>query len=1129
MTYVMSFVMMLSMVMIPGGVVKAGVADNAELRIHGNPARMTEDGKIEWLVGEDVVGRIEVYCGVPDAVDQGQTNYTKFINYQSVVVDNIAGDETSGKQNQYYISIPAEAREIELRMYPKEGYEYRAQLFANYTGEKANIDGQEINNAARENTGTENEYLSYKVNADDLDTLERLVFQVGFEQQGGGGMPIDNEIKNNVAIKVGGQVTKLLADDEPNEAYLLTETEENGKRQLSFGEGNRAFKGIGIIKDNDNYNVIIDGFNYPDAELVISGFRMSVSSAGTNTLKSIVLCDGMNIEIRPGNSLPREEAAAAQSWLEDKPVTSINLNVGIYTQNGTAQRLGLRDDVSLVIGKQGEAVTDAFKDIEILELYNYDFHKRGKYSNNIINAENVFTNVKTVELYYSVLEVNAANLFAGELETREGNVNVKSKGTLEVFQQAQFKYNRSIALQDGSKVIDRYYHHYPDNSKPFTGRTKNAGIIAYDQKDDNGQLYIQTLDITENINKNEAVTDNDHHYKLAAEGDNNIITSTDPIIYSVMYNVDDDGDGRKVLNNGKNLENGNCGQVEMKNFEKGYYILDGSHGKFEAWVAAGEKVDVYIMPDAGYQYVGDTLNINAQPVDKVAPDDDTVGKYNFTMTENAGHISAGFARTEDIVDVDEALGLGASLKVGDKSIKNGNAKLEVNCFTGDQTEMSNLISNVVGDNNSKQFIDITLSEYVVKNYDSEKTVQDAWETKQTKIEDPVTVTIDMLNDISLNAEYEIVRVHYEDEGSEPEITKLETIYDSAKNTVSFSTDKFSTYILVKKGTPQFDDAANKVAVLISETLLPIDAKKMTEADELKVKEARKAYDALTDEQKAKVDKDCVDKLLELEKAISEKKPVEPVPGTTDTKADEKKDNETASKPSEVGAEIKDTSGNASGSTSTYEVTDKSTGAGDKGEVTYKGEAAGTNAVTVVIPDTIKGADGVTYEVTKIEDNALKGNTTVKSVTIGNNIVTIGKNAFQNAKQLTTVKIGDNVKSIDSNAFAGCSKIKKITVGSKLISIGQAAFSGNKALQSIDMSKSGIKSIGSNAFKDAGKLKTIKLNVNTLKTVGKNALNGVNKKATVTLYAKNKKTYNKAVKLFKKSGAKKLKYKFKKKK
>ena len=150
-----------------------------------------------------------------------------------------------------------------------------------------------------------------------------------------------------------------------------------------------------------------------------------------------------------------------------------------------------------------------------------------------------------------------------------------------------------------------------------------------------------------------------------------------------------------------------------------------------------------------------------------------------------------------------------------------------------------------------------------------------------------------------------------------------------------------------------------------------------------------------------------------------------------------------------------------------------------GVFTYKVTGADTVEVTgitekgkkkaaVKISSTMK-SNGKTYKITSVAANALKGNRKMTSLTIGNNVVTIGK-----------------------NAFANCTKLKKVTVnGNKLKSIGKNAFSGDKKLKTINMKK-----------------------VKSLKTVGKSAFKGISKKVTVKVPGAKKAAYKR---LFKKGG------------
>ena len=154
---------------------------------------------------------------------------------------------------------------------------------------------------------------------------------------------------------------------------------------------------------------------------------------------------------------------------------------------------------------------------------------------------------------------------------------------------------------------------------------------------------------------------------------------------------------------------------------------------------------------------------------------------------------------------------------------------------------------------------------------------------------------------------------------------------------------------------------------------------------------------------------------------------------------------------------------------TVEVTDVA-----KKEVEYK-EPANKKAKTVSIPATVK-IDGVTYKVTKVDDNAFKNNKTVTKVTVGSNIKTIGKNAFSGATKLKTVSIGKNVTEIGANAFKGCSSLTSVTLPSKATKIGANAFNGCKKLKTIKITSTKLssKTVAKNAFKGLTKATTIKV-------------------------------------------------------
>jgi len=111
---------------------------------------------------------------------------------------------------------------------------------------------------------------------------------------------------------------------------------------------------------------------------------------------------------------------------------------------------------------------------------------------------------------------------------------------------------------------------------------------------------------------------------------------------------------------------------------------------------------------------------------------------------------------------------------------------------------------------------------------------------------------------------------------------------------------------------------------------------------------------------------------------------------------------------------------------------------------------GANKKKVTIPKTIK-IDGTKYKVTKIASQAFKGITKVTEVTIGENVTSLGR-----------------------EAFANCSNLKKITVKStKLKSIGKNAFKGIKKKATIKVPKSKLTKYKT-LFKGKGQSKKVKI-------------------------------------------------------
>lgn len=123
--------------------------------------------------------------------------------------------------------------------------------------------------------------------------------------------------------------------------------------------------------------------------------------------------------------------------------------------------------------------------------------------------------------------------------------------------------------------------------------------------------------------------------------------------------------------------------------------------------------------------------------------------------------------------------------------------------------------------------------------------------------------------------------------------------------------------------------------------------------------------------------------------------------------------------------------------------------------------------SVTIPDHITIA-GNTYPITKIADNAFKGNKEVKDVKMGDNVTAIGTSAFEGCSGLKSISLSSGIVTIGDNAFKNCKALPSITIPAATQSIGNSAFEGCVALKTITIKEtSKLLEIGKKAFYNTG--------------------------------------------------------------
>ena len=125
---------------------------------------------------------------------------------------------------------------------------------------------------------------------------------------------------------------------------------------------------------------------------------------------------------------------------------------------------------------------------------------------------------------------------------------------------------------------------------------------------------------------------------------------------------------------------------------------------------------------------------------------------------------------------------------------------------------------------------------------------------------------------------------------------------------------------------------------------------------------------------------------------------------------------------------------------------------------------------IVVPDKVKGNDGVEYVVTAFGDRCLEDCRGLTSITIPSSVTSLGASCFYNCNGLTSITIPSSVTSLGNYCFEGCSGFTSITIPSSVTSLGNGCFLGCDGLTSITIPSS-VTSLGDNCFHDCSGLET----------------------------------------------------------
>lgn len=119
-----------------------------------------------------------------------------------------------------------------------------------------------------------------------------------------------------------------------------------------------------------------------------------------------------------------------------------------------------------------------------------------------------------------------------------------------------------------------------------------------------------------------------------------------------------------------------------------------------------------------------------------------------------------------------------------------------------------------------------------------------------------------------------------------------------------------------------------------------------------------------------------------------------------------------------------------------------------------------------------------------------------SFDIPNSVRTIGKSAFSICSHLISLVIPDSVRTIGEWAFSWCENLESLKIGESVETIGEWAFSGCTNLESLKIGES-VETIGKSAFSDCSSLTSLVI-PDSVRTIGESAFSSCGALTSVCL-------------------------------
>lgn len=280
--------------------------------------------------------------------------------------------------------------------------------------------------------------------------------------------------------------------------------------------------------------------------------------------------------------------------------------------------------------------------------------------------------------------------------------------------------------------------------------------------------------------------------------------------------------------------------------------------------------EVYInfvfKPDYGYQVTG--IGTNEHPTSLASAGfsaSETISTFRFQVFQhNNPHFAVVFSESPDIINVSGAQDVNAAkISNGQNATDSGNLKLTVTDLSESEKAIAQnqFAEHMQSGDSDVLYLDADLFQVVSKG-----TTGNNWENKLTDLTGDITVTLELSDEFkNMDGTFYVIRQH-EDANGTKTYTRLEAVYNKAAGTVTFATNKFSTYALVLESEADFsnitDPANNACNADLAELTDDLISKLLTDAEKTRLEngEEVKVWLEVTDisASVSQTDKDLID-------------------------------------------------------------------------------------------------------------------------------------------------------------------------------------------------------------------------------------------------------------------------------